>query len=199
MHDNHALVEQRIRRELDERLRPAVHAERVPFAIAAWSVPGEPVAYEEAMAAGYEPFALGAAWGRPWGTTWFRFTATVPEAWVGTAVEAVIDLGFRAADVGFQAEGLVWTDDGPLQGVHPRRTAVPLPDAKAGEPVEVVLEAAANPWFPSFRASPMGSLDTAPPAPLYRLRQADLAVLDRTVWLVLTWNGRDHAPSTGRP
>ena len=182
MHDNNALVEQRIRRELDERLRPAVHAERVPFAIAAWSVPGEPVPYEEAMAAGYEPFALGGAWGRPWGTTWFRFTATVPEAWVGAEVEAVIDLGFRAADVGFQAEGLVWTDDGPLQGVHPRRTAVPLPDAKAGEPVEVVLEAAANPWFASFRPSPMGSLDTAPPAPLYRLRQADLAVRDRTVY-----------------
>ena len=57
MHDNHALVEQRIRRELDERLRPAVHAERVLFAITAWSVPGEPVPYEEAMAAAYEPFA----------------------------------------------------------------------------------------------------------------------------------------------
>jgi len=82
----------------------------------------------------------------------------------------VIDLGFRSADAGFQAEGLVWTDDGPLQGVHPRRAAVPLPDAKAGEAVEVVLEAAANPWFPSFHRSPMGSLDTAPAAPLYRLR-----------------------------
>jgi alpha-mannosidase len=182
MHDNGALVEQRIRRELDERVRPAVHAERVPFAIAAWSVPGEPVPHGEAMAAGYEHFPLGGAWGRPWGTTWFRFTATVPEAWVGAAVEAVIDLGFRDADAGFQAEGLVWTDDGPLQGVHPRRTAVPLPDAKAGEPLEVVLEAAANPWFPAFRPSPMGSLDTAPAAPLYRLRQADLAVLDRTVY-----------------
>lgn len=182
MHDNRALVEQRIRRELDERLRPAVHAQRVPFAITAWSVPGEPVPYAEAMRARYEPFTLGAAWGRPWGTTWFRFTATVPEAWVGTAVEAVIDLGFRSADAGFQAEGLVWTDDGPLQGVHPRHTAVPLPDAKAGDPVEVVLEAAANPWFPSFRPSLMGSLGTAPGAPLYRLRRADLAVLDRTVY-----------------
>jgi len=182
MHDNRALVEQRIRRELDERLRPAVHAQRVLLAISAWSVPGEPVPYAEAMAAGYEPFVLGGAWGRPWGTTWFRFTATVPEDWVGAAVEAVIDLGFRSADAGFQAEGLVWTDDGPLQGVHPRRTAVPLPDAKAGEPVEVVLEAAANPWFPSFRPSPMGALDTAPSAPLYRLRQADLAVLDRAVY-----------------
>jgi alpha-mannosidase len=182
VHDNRALVEQRIRRELDERLRPAVHAERVPFAVAAWSVPGEPVPYAEAMAASYEPFALGRPWGRPWGTTWFRFTATVPEAWVGTAVEAVIDLGFRSGDAGFQAEGLVWTDDGPLQGVHPCRTAVSLPDAKAGEPVEVVLEAAANPGFPAFLPSPMGALDTAPAAPLYRLRQADLAVFDRTVY-----------------
>ena len=93
---------------------------------------------------------------------------------MGAVVEAVVDLGFRAADVGFQAEGLVWTDDGPLQGVHPRRTAVPLPEAKAGQPVEVVLEAAANPWFPSFRPSPMGSRH-APPAPLYRLTRPTCA------------------------
>ena len=85
-------------------------------------------------------------------------------------------------DAGFQAEGLVWTDDGPLQGVHPRRTAVPLPDAKAGEPVEVVLEAAANPWFPSLPALTDGLARHRADRPLYRLRQADLAVLDRTVY-----------------
>src|SRR5262249_32666229 len=129
VHDNRSLVEQRIRRQLDERVRPAVHAERVPFTVTAWTAPGEPVPYAEAMAADYEPFAVGDAWGRPWGPTWFRCAATVPEAWLGSPIEAVIDLGFRSADAGFQAEGLAWTEDGPLQGVHPRRSAVPLPDA----------------------------------------------------------------------
>ncbi len=181
MHDNRRLVEERIRRELNERLRPAVHAERHPFVIEAWSVPGEPVAYAEAAAARYEPFALGGSWGRPWGTTWFRLFAVVPAAWVGRPVEAVIDLGFRWADPGFQAEGLIWTAEGPLQGVHPRRTAVPLPEAKAGEAVELLVEAAANPSFPTFLPSPMGALATAPDQPLYRLTQAELAVLDHTV------------------
>ena len=167
MHDNRRLVEERIRRELNERLRPALHAERHPFVIEAWSVPGEPVAYAEAAAARYEPFALGGSWGRPWGTTWFRLSAVVPAAWVGRPVEAVIDLGFRWADPGFQAEGLVWTADGPLQGVHPRRTAVPLPEAKAGEAVELLVEAAANPSSPTFLPSPMGALDhRTRPAPL---------------------------------
>jgi alpha-mannosidase len=182
MHDDHLLVEGRIRRELDERVRPAIHAERVPLAISAWTVPGEPVPHAEAMVATYESVPLGSWWGRPWGTTWFRFSGTVPDGWVGSEIEAVIDLGFGSADPGFQAEGLVWTADGPRQGVHPRRTAVPLPEAKAGEAIEVVLEAASNPWFPSFRPSPMGALATAPDAPLYRLRRADLAVLDRAVY-----------------
>ena len=178
MHDNRELVEGRIRRELAERLRPAVHAERIPLQIEAWSAPGEPVPYAEAVAAPYEPFALGTRWGPPWGTTWFRLTATVPEAWVGRPIEAVIDLGFRAVEAGFQAEALVWTTDGPLQGVHPRRTAVPLPDAKPGESLQLLVEAAANPWFPGFVPSPMGSRATAPDRPLYRLVQADLAVRD---------------------
>ena len=95
-------------------------------------------------------------------------------------MEAVIDLGFRSGDAGFQAEGLVWTDEGLLQGIHPRRTAVPLPDAKAGESVEVVLEAAANPWFPSSGPHRWDRSTRAGRA-FYRLRRADLANLDRTV------------------
>ena len=187
MHDNRELVEARLHRELTERLRPAVHRARVPLRVEAWSPPGEPVPYDVAAGAEYEPFEVGEAWGRPWGTTWFRLSGTVPdtwEAWPGQ-VEAVIDLGFRGADAGFQAEGLVWEGGAPLQGVHPRRTAVPLPAAARGQAIELMVEAAANPAFPDFRPSPMGAWDTAPDRPIYRLAGADLAVLDRDVFALV--------------
>ena len=184
MHDDHVLVEARIRRELMERVMPAMYRATIPLEVEAWDVPGEPVGHDEAIGATYRPFTVGQRWSRPWGTTWFRFGADVPAAWVGPQLEAVIDLGFHPDSAGFQAEGLVWQDGVPLQGVHPRRTGVPLPDAPAG-PLTVLLEAASNPAFPSFRASALGSLDTAGEAPLYTLRRADLGLRDDEVFGLL--------------
>ncbi len=184
MHDDHVLVEARIRRELMERVMPAMYRATKPLDIEAWDVPGEPVDHDEAAAAAYRPFVVGQRWSRPWGTTWFRFGTDVPPDWVGRQLEAVIDLGFHPDSAGFQAEGLVWQDGVPLQGVHPRRTGVPLPNASAG-PLNVLLEAASNPAFPSFRPSPLGSLDTAGEAPLYTLRRADLGLRDDEVYGLL--------------
>ncbi len=155
MHDNSALVERRIRRELTERVLPAVYRAVAPMTVEAWEVPGEPVAYLDAMeglATEGRPFTIGDQFGRPWGTTWFRFTADVPGSWVGPGLEAVIDFGFHPDAAGFQSEGLVWEPgpDGrglPVQGIHPRRAGVPLPTATAG-PIELIVEAASNPVFP---------------------------------------------------
>ena len=70
---------------------------------------------------------VGERWGPPWATTWFRFTGEVPATWSGRRVEALIDLGFRLDAPGFQCEGLVHDAKGrPVQGVHPRRHAVPV-------------------------------------------------------------------------
>ena len=63
----------------------------------------------------------------------------------------------------------------PLQGIHPRRTAVPV---TGPGPVEVVIEAASNPTFPQFRPSPLGSPATAGESPLYEFTRADLVVVD---------------------
>ncbi len=190
MHDDAVLVERRIRRELSERVMPAMYTASVPMQVEAWDVPGEPVGFDEAMAAmatEARPFSIGAPWSRPWGTTWFRFTADVPAAWVGERLEAVIDLGFHPDSAGFQAEGLVWAADGsPVQGIHPRRTALSLPHAPAG-PLEVVVEAASNPAFPMVgrRYGHLGSLSTAGDQPIYKLRQASLAVRDDEVFHLL--------------
>ena len=194
MHDDSVLVERRIRRELNERVMPAMYSASVPMQVEAWDAPGEPVTYAEAMAAlatDARPFAIGSKWSRPWGTTWFRFTADVPAAWAGAQLEAVIDLGFHPDSAGFQSEGLVWAPgpDGtgaPVQGIHPRRTGLPLPDAPAGA-LEIVVEAAANPAFPMVgtRFGHLGSLKTSGDTPIYSLRQASLAVRDDNVFHLL--------------
>ncbi|MDO8363319.1 MAG: alpha-mannosidase, partial [Actinomycetota bacterium] len=194
MHDDSVLVERRIRRELGERLLPAMYSASLPMQVQAWDVPGEPVPYAQAMvglAAGGRTFAIGNKWSRPWGTTWFRFTADVPAAWAGPHLEAVIDLGFHPDSAGFQSEGLVWAPgaDGtgdPVQGIHPRRTGVPLPEAPAG-PLEIVVEAASNPAFPMVgtRYGHLGSLTTAGDAPIYTLRQASLALRNDDVFHLL--------------
>lgn len=151
------------------------------MSVEAWDVPGEPVPYADAVAAPYRPFAIGSRWSRPWGTTWFRFSADVPAGWVGPGLEAVIDLGFHPDSAGFQSEGLLWSAAGPVQGLHPRRTAVPLPDAPAG-PLTLLVEAASNPAFPQDGGrSPLGSLHTAGHTPIYELRDARLALRDRDV------------------
>ncbi|MFM2079055.1 MAG: hypothetical protein RJA49_2945, partial [Actinomycetota bacterium] len=181
MHDDSVLVERRIRRELSERLLPAMYSATVAMHVEAWDAPGEPVSYAEAMAGlatAARPFSIGQHWSRPWGTTWFRFGADVPSDWVGNRLEAVIDLGFHLDSAGFQSEGLVWVPAPgggglPLQGIHPRRTGVPLTTTKAG-PMELVLEAASNPAFPMIgkRFGHLGSLSTAGDQPIYTLRQA---------------------------
>ena len=68
MHDNSVLVERRIRRELMERLMPAMYSAVVPMQVVAWDAPGEPVSYTDAMAAmatEARPFAIGSKWSRP--------------------------------------------------------------------------------------------------------------------------------------
>ncbi|HEY3484504.1 MAG TPA: hypothetical protein VGK49_03925, partial [Ilumatobacteraceae bacterium] len=170
MHDDRVVVEGRITRELGERVLPLVHAHIRPLTIEAGPSPDQ-----------LEPFRVGDRWGTPWGTTWFRFTGDVPASWQGRRVEAVVDLGFHPDAAGFQCEGLVVDPLGqPVQGVHPRRTNIPV-TSRPG-PFELVVEAASNPSFPQFRPSTLGSEEAArAEGPLlYRFRRADLVVVDGT-------------------
>ncbi len=188
MHDDHAVQEARFRRLLWERVLPAMYREQVPLDIAAWDTPGEPVPVAEAAAAPFRPVSVGTEWGRPWGTTWFRLDGRIPPGWDELDdrydVEVVVDLGFIEKSAGFQAEGMVWTPDGTaLQGVHPRRQAIPL-GTRRGE-VHLLIEAAANPTFPNFVPSALGDLATAGTAPIYRFRQASIGLRDREVYGLL--------------
>lgn len=187
MHDDRSLVEDRLKRVLDERVRPAVYPESVPLQVAVWHAPGEPVPVAEGLAAAPEPVGAGARWGAPWGTSWFRVTGTVPGAWAGRTVEALLDLGFDGSMTGFQCEGLVYRPDGtPVKGLHPRNQWVRVGAPVAGgEEVRLHVEAASNPVIfggRPFQPTLLGDEETAGGAPLYRLRRMDLAVFDETVW-----------------
>ncbi|WP_018382788.1 glycoside hydrolase family 38 N-terminal domain-containing protein, partial [Wenjunlia vitaminophila] len=183
MHDDRLQVEQRLDRVLRERIRPAVHADRVPLTAEVWHAPGEPVPVAEGLGAAYAPVAVGEAWGPPWGTSWFKLTGAVPKRWVGRAVEAVVDLGFGTTQPGFSAEGLVYRPDGTaVKGLHPRNQWVRIADSATGEEeVTLYVEAAANPLI-AGPVTPFGDTGTAPTAPLYRLTRCDLAVFDATCW-----------------
>ncbi|MFJ7147528.1 alpha-mannosidase [Streptomyces sp. NPDC100445] len=187
MHDDRTLVEARLGRVLAERIRPAVYPESVPLRVAVWHAPGEPVPVAEGIAAAHEPIEVGARWGAPWGTSWFRVTGTVPEAWAGRTVEALLDLGFDDSMPGFQCEGLVHRPDGtPVKGLGPRNQWVRVgAPAEGGEEVCLHVEAASNPVVLGrhpFRPTPLGDRDTAGRQPQYTLARMDLAVFDEDVW-----------------
>lgn len=183
MHDDRVQVELRLTRLLEERVRPAVHARKVPLTVRVWHVPGEPAPVAQALAAPYRPVAVGDAWGPPWSTSWFEITGRVPPQWAGQRVEAVVDLGFGAGGPGFRCEGLAYTGDGqPVKGLAPRTSWLPVAcPAVGGEQVLLYVEAAANPRIQP-PLTELGDPSTAGEAPLYRLTAVDLAVLDEPVW-----------------
>ncbi|MFF8814704.1 alpha-mannosidase [Streptomyces pactum] len=188
MHNDRGITEDRLRRVLQERIRPAVRPRSVPLTVGMWQAPGEPVPVAEGLAAPRTPVRAGDAWGPPWGTCWFTVTGTVPHGWAGRTVEAVLDLGFTDAMPGFQCEGLVYRPDGsPVKGLNPlnRWVRVGAPVA-GGEAVELHIEAAANPLILDdhrpFRPTVLGDPLTAGPEPLYRLGRMELTVFDETVW-----------------
>lgn len=172
-------VHRRLARARRGYLAEAMYPLAVPLAVARWDVPGEPVPVGEALAARYEPAAVGDAWGPAWRTSWFRFTGTVPAAFAGQRVEARVDLGFTGGGPGFQAEGLAYRPDGSvIKAVQPRTAYVPVSPSASGadEPVEFYVEAAGNPNIDRHPGTGggLGPLDR----PLYTLARAELAVFD---------------------
>jgi alpha-mannosidase len=191
MHDDRKLIEQRVRRVLAHRIRPAIYPAAIPADVEVWESPGEPVGVAAGLAAGYTPACSGDRWGPAWATTWFHVTATVPAEWAGRTVEAVLDLGFDPSRPGFECEGLVYSPDGrPVKGLNPRNQWVRVTDhALGGERLDVYVEGAANPVIlehDPFHPTSLGDTETSGPEPLYRLGRMDLAVFDTEVWELVT-------------
>lgn len=189
MHDDRRITEVRLDRFLRERITPATYSRSVPLALSSWEVPDEPVPVMEALRQDFRPQEHGAAWGRPWGTTWLRLEGEVPDSW-GTApdteVEMVVDLGFTTEIPGFQCEGTAWRPDGSIiKAISPRNQYIPLKLLGSGMAVDFYVEAASNPdvaqgW--TFAATPYGDKATAGNLPQYRFGSIAIAELNRSVW-----------------
>ncbi|MFE7065444.1 alpha-mannosidase [Microbacterium sp. NPDC057658] len=187
MHDDTSLTVGRVKRVLDERIRPAIHSAAVPLTVEAHQLPGEPIAPADGLALSFAPAAVGELWGPAWGTTWFKLTGRVPAEWAGRRVEALIDLGFDVNMTGFQCEALAYRPDGtPIKSINPRNQWVPIVETAAGdEPVELYLEGASNPVlldYHPFLPTQEGDVLTSSKEPLYRLRRLDLAVFEPEVF-----------------
>jgi alpha-mannosidase len=169
----------RLRRLVEELVGPLVYPQTVPLEVQAHRLSGEPVAPVEISTLPFERFAIGDPWGGAWSTTWFRFSGVIPPHWAGEIVVARLELGGPPEHVGFGAEGLLWEGDRPLRGLNPRHDLVPIAGPAAGdETVELLVEAAANPYVAWGGINwPMLMPDYAG-TPLYRLERAELAVRD---------------------
>jgi alpha-mannosidase len=170
----------RVLRVFNEFVRPARRGDGANLEIAAYHVHGEPVPVEMALAAAFEPFALGDAWGPAWDTTWFRLRGAIPAGWRHQEVRLGFAIG-NAGETGFGAEALVYRDGQPVQGLSPNHRSYPITDrAEGGEPVELYVEAAANPPSP-FGANPWPLLMAEPDgAPRFTLARAGLFTVDPT-------------------
>jgi alpha-mannosidase len=196
MHDRSLLAELRIDRFIRERLERNLYRAAHPLAVESWEAPGEPVPFDEAAAAVYQPTAVGAAWGRPWGTTWFRVRGSIPADWrdahgdlpPGTRAEMVVDLGFTIGQPGFQCEAMIWDTRGrPVRGLAPLNNAVSEAVSADGS-VDVFIEGASNPDVGSlftFAPTPLGDMATAGTDPLYALRYVDVRLRDLEVAALL--------------
>lgn len=187
MHDDTSLTVGRVKRVLDERIRPTVHSASKALTVEIHELAGEPIAPSEGIALDYTPTEVGTMWGPAWGTTWFKVTGAIPAEWAGRRVEARIDLGFDINMTGFQCEALAYRPDGtPVKSLNPRNQWVPIAEKAEGEEtVELYLEAASNPVlldYHPFLPTQEGDILTSSKDKLYRTRQMDLVLFESDVF-----------------
>ena len=145
MHDDRDLVEERISRELSERIVPLVHPQRRPLDVEAGASLDDVV-----------PFEVGARWGAPWTTTWFRFSGEVPGEWSGQAGRGVARPRLPDGCPRVPVRGPRARREGSAGAGHPSTPAGRAAWPAQPGPVVLVVEAAANPAFPQFRPSDVG-------------------------------------------
>lgn len=103
----------------------------------------EHVPVAEAMKAkGYKPVSLGARWGKPWSTAWFRVKFRVPASMKGRQVHLRFDC---------QGQACCFHKGEAIQGLDRNRDEIRILDrARGGETFEFYIEAGANNDFGGF-------------------------------------------------
>lgn len=169
--ENLAIYKRRIHQFI-ERVHMARYGERAPLEASYIYHEDTPIPHEQALSrSDYAAIAVGDTWGSLWGCAWFRFAGAVPDSMAGKEVVALIDV---------DGEGCVFDNGTPVQGlttsnamrINETKRRVPIAAAaKAGAPVDLLVEAGANTLF-----GERGESHT------YTLKQAELAVYDEQTW-----------------
>ncbi len=177
----------RINEVFADVVKPARWPATCAVEISANHINGEPVSYREAVAGKFIPFDVGDAWGPHWGTTWFRVRGVVPADWKGQDCVVDVHLGYGGLS-GFGAEGQVWIDGQPTEGISPNHGHVLLASpVRGGEKFDLYIEAAANPSTPAQDPAPLWLADPAG-EPQLTLTRCHLSIVDREVEaLVRDW------------
>lgn len=203
MHDHEPILEGRLTRHLTERILPAatrvveplqVRVHRVtdpadstsPDALPGIVGQGEPIPFAQAVAANYQPLAVGEYWGSAWGTSWLELSCVVPAEVAAHPEqhEVQLDLGWKQHSPGFQSEALVHRSDGSIiKALNPFNAWIPLELDPQGR-FHVYVEAAANPILldvPPFIPTERGDKLTAGAEPIYALARAEVVRVEQEV------------------
>lgn len=154
-------------------LKGASVAARTPLSVTAAAVGGEPVSFAAAMQLPFQPFAVGDAWGAPWDTWWFHLTGVT-----GAAGQAVVSIDLGGDATGFAAEGLLYRNGEPVQGLARHHHDYRWGESAVAEPVDIFVEAASNPqaWVNGGPAAPLPAGVQSGPL-LWTLRRAEVGTL----------------------
>lgn len=189
-------------RVMEQRLAPHIHPVMSHCTLRAFDNPGEPEPSNEFLAkvrsgsVDFHPFEVPGLWGTLWGTTWFEITGQVDlDAAKGRKVELMIDLGWRTiAGPGFQAEGMVYREDGTaIKSAHPKNQWIPIIDANGTRHCDIddegrftlYMEAASNPFVEGpthYAPTDRGECATGKPDDPYTLRRVDVCVFDEEAY-----------------
>lgn len=173
------LIEKRISNFLTGFLS-RVYEDRVPLS-AIYTQAKDPIPFEDISDRWWRDIEVGQRWGGNWESAWLKLTGRVPKPWAGAEVMALVDTGSEACVFdakGSPVCGLMSTEGAtdPLK----RKGLVPIArKAKGGEPVELLVEAAANVLFGHVQEC--------------RLQEACLVRFRRDVWdlwhdMMFLWN-----------
>ena len=140
----------------------------------------EPISWEVAQKAIYEPIEPGELWGKDYDCAWFKFEGIVPQEFKGKYTVALIDVGGEACL--FDKEG------NPIQGLTNKRIEWTMTEtiikkrvhlfdpAEGGEKVSLMIDAGANNILGIKNVLTYTSMVDG------IFNQADLAVFDREKW-----------------
>ena len=159
-----------------DKLKENFYLETIPMQ-SEFHLTDEPISYEQALEVTYDPIQPDTKWGSIFDCAWFRFSGTIPQAWQGKEVVALIDVG---------GEGCIFDETGtPIKGLTNKKLGWTLEpsvikkrfylysEAQGGEKIDLMVDAGANNILGVENVLTYESLEDGV------FNQADLAIFDK--------------------